>query len=472
MPEEEMSFQDKRREQNQRNIANNEQAIRVAAKNLKDKGIPYASTIAKGIDIADKVTGGATTRMAAKNVNRLTKMTPQGRIAQKGINALGESGLMTSTNGSGNADDIKLKMPVSKKALVPVLLIGVIAFSLLSGFVVLFSDEGEPGGGGVGTFMYGGTCTTITVTNSDCDGSGENCTNQYDGEVDLETYVAGVVAAESGNANNLEYYKAAAVIARTYVQNNIGSSCTVQGNTNFQEYMDVDSSSYATTIKQGVRETENIVMIQNGSLVNTNWETGNTGWKINQQEALNLINNQNYSYEQVLKYYYGDTIQLTNNEITLSGNNGFVNPTRIINCSSAYGDRDDPTTEEIDTVFHNGLDIAITIGETVYATKSGTVVAVTKNVTQINDCAYGYGNYVKIDHGDGTATVYGHMKYGSIKDKVNVGYKVKQGEQIGAIGSTGCSTGPHLHYEVRKNESTVDPADYLDLTNASGECKR
>ena len=65
-----------------------------------------------------------------------------------------------------------------------------------------------------------------------------------------------------------------------------------------------------------------------------------------------------------------------------------------------------------------------------------------------------------------------HLKYGTIPDSISEGTKVSQGEQIGQVGSTGCSTGNHLHYEVRLNGTQVDPADYLDLTNATGTCKR
>ena len=68
--------------------------------------------------------------------------------------------------------------------------------------------------------------------------------------------------------------------------------------------------------------------------------------------------------------------------------------------------------------------------------------------------------------------VHAHMKYGSISSNLKVGDIVKQGEQIGQIGSTGCSTGNHLHYEVILNGERVDPTDYMDLTNASGTCKR
>ena len=71
----------------------------------------------------------------------------------------------------------------------------------------------------------------------------------------------------------------------------------------------------------------------------------------------------------------------------------------------------------------------------------------------------GYGNMVEIDHGDGITTRYGHMS----KIAVSVGETVARGETIGAVGSTGRSTGPHLHYEVRRNDKAVDPAKFFRL---------
>lgn len=106
--------------------------------------------------------------------------------------------------------------------------------------------------------------------------------------------------------------------------------------------------------------------------------------------------------------------------------------------------------------FHGGTDIVTGKGNSsgvpVIASASGTVIYVSKSYR-------GYGHQVLIDHGKGITTRYAHMKAGSIL--VSVGQKVKQGQQIGRIGSTGNSTGPHLHFEVMVNGVKQNPNKYL-----------
>jgi murein DD-endopeptidase MepM/ murein hydrolase activator NlpD len=98
---------------------------------------------------------------------------------------------------------------------------------------------------------------------------------------------------------------------------------------------------------------------------------------------------------------------------------------------------------------HEGLDIAAPSGSPISAATSGTVIYA--------GWMGGYGNLVVIDHGGGLATAYGHQS--SIA--VSSGSQVSQGQTIGYVGSTGHSTGPHLHFEVRVNGSAVDPMGYL-----------
>jgi murein DD-endopeptidase MepM/ murein hydrolase activator NlpD len=98
---------------------------------------------------------------------------------------------------------------------------------------------------------------------------------------------------------------------------------------------------------------------------------------------------------------------------------------------------------------HTGIDLRAGMGESIRAAASGTVVYA--------DWRGGYGKCVIIDHGGGLATLYAHQS----EILVHVGEQVKRGEIIGKVGSTGYSTGPHLHFEVRVNGSPVDPLGYL-----------
>lgn len=98
---------------------------------------------------------------------------------------------------------------------------------------------------------------------------------------------------------------------------------------------------------------------------------------------------------------------------------------------------------------HAGIDVAAPAGATVAAAASGTVIVATYSES--------YGNYVIIDHGSGLTTLYAH----NTTLTVSAGQTVKKGQQIATVGSTGYSTGNHLHFEVRKNGTPVDPMGYL-----------
>ena len=121
--------------------------------------------------------------------------------------------------------------------------------------------------------------------------------------------------------------------------------------------------------------------------------------------------------------------------------------------ASGFGTRIDPVYKV--AKFHAGLDFAAPQGTPIYATADG-------RVTEADFNAGGYGNHVVINHGFGYETLYGHM----YRIKARVGQEVKRGEVIGYVGSTGKSTGPHCHYEVRKNGHPIDPVYffYNDLT--------
>ncbi|MGU3665990.1 M23 family metallopeptidase [Methylobacterium sp. A49B] len=116
--------------------------------------------------------------------------------------------------------------------------------------------------------------------------------------------------------------------------------------------------------------------------------------------------------------------------------------------SSPFGTRLDPFTRGL--ALHTGLDLKAEYGETARATASGRVTAA--------EFAGGYGNMVEIDHGRGLTTRFGHLA----RIAVRPGQRVAAGDVVGFVGSTGRSTGAHLHYETRVDGEPVDPQRFLD----------
>lgn len=121
-----------------------------------------------------------------------------------------------------------------------------------------------------------------------------------------------------------------------------------------------------------------------------------------------------------------------------------VSSTRV---TSGYGWRNDPFTGE--KSYHSGIDIADSKGTPIYASNNGTVIVATTDGS--------YGKYILIDHGGGIYTCYAHCS----KLLVSEGDYVKKGTQIAEMGSTGRSTGSHLHFEVREGKNRVNPFNYV-----------
>jgi murein DD-endopeptidase MepM/ murein hydrolase activator NlpD len=118
-----------------------------------------------------------------------------------------------------------------------------------------------------------------------------------------------------------------------------------------------------------------------------------------------------------------------------------------VDLASGFGVRMDPFTSS--PAWHTGLDLHGETGDAVRATASGSVTAA--------GWSGGYGRVVDIDHGNGLSTRYGHLS--SID--VRVGQSIRSGQIVGRVGSTGRSTGPHLHYETRVRGEAVDPQKFL-----------
>jgi murein DD-endopeptidase MepM/ murein hydrolase activator NlpD len=120
--------------------------------------------------------------------------------------------------------------------------------------------------------------------------------------------------------------------------------------------------------------------------------------------------------------------------------------------TSYFGYRSDPFNSS-DAEFHPGIDFKGNKGDDARCTANGTVV--------FAGWAGGYGNCVRIAHSNNLETLYGHLS----RINVKVGQDVTVGQKIGEVGSTGRSTGTHLHYEIRKNGKAINPISYLSLNN-------
>jgi murein DD-endopeptidase MepM/ murein hydrolase activator NlpD len=115
--------------------------------------------------------------------------------------------------------------------------------------------------------------------------------------------------------------------------------------------------------------------------------------------------------------------------------------------TDGFGGRSDPFTREPGQ--HNAIDISSAVGQPIRTPADGIVVKA--------EWASGYGNVIYISHGYGYSTRYGHLSSFAVRP----GQRIKRGETIGYVGSTGRSTGPHLHYEVRVNNNPVNPLEYI-----------
>jgi murein DD-endopeptidase MepM/ murein hydrolase activator NlpD len=139
--------------------------------------------------------------------------------------------------------------------------------------------------------------------------------------------------------------------------------------------------------------------------------------------------------------------QMASSGSTIVTESGFIWPlSRDKILTSFFGNRRHPITGKKHS--HTGIDVSAAGGTPILSSKSGVVIKSTYNNS--------YGNYVVVSHGNGQTTLYAHMKSRAAK----VGQSVKQGQTIGYVGSTGSSSGNHLHYEIRVNGVRQDPLDY------------
>jgi len=152
---------------------------------------------------------------------------------------------------------------------------------------------------------------------------------------------------------------------------------------------------------------------------------------------------------------YDELVKLASNQEVMLQHVPAIQPVsnkNLTRTASGFGWRIDPVYRT--RRFHEGMDFTAPTGTDIYATGNGTV--------RLAGWRQGYGNCVEINHGFGYLTLYGHMH----QIKVKVGQKVNRGDVIGKVGSTGKSTGPHLHYEVHYKGKVMNPQNYyyLDLS--------
>ncbi len=166
-------------------------------------------------------------------------------------------------------------------------------------------------------------------------------------------------------------------------------------------------------------------------------------FKINETYIKKINNIEN----QTKKYLFIPNAELSNLERSLFLGTGFASPLNRGRRTSGFGNRIDPIDKTIK--FHTGIDIACPVGSKVFASRSGKVI--------FTGFRGNYGLLVVIEHSHKYQSYYGHLS----KIKTKIGASVKRGEVIALSGNTGRTTGPHLHFEVRKKSRAINPGILL-----------
>jgi len=197
--------------------------------------------------------------------------------------------------------------------------------------------------------------------------------------------------------------------------------------------------------EKDIKDTRNELLKQKDSLTKKKEERNRllaktSSERAEYEKALRELEESSRTLETLIK-----RLQQTAKGPGLVGNLFWPTNNRLI--TSQFGHRRHPIWG-ID-MFHSGIDIAGNYGDNIYAVSDGRVI--------YSGWQSGYGKVLIIDHGNGMSTLYGHCS----QLLVNEGATVKKGQIIGKVGSTGWSTGPHLHFEVRKNGSPINPLSMI-----------
>lgn len=202
----------------------------------------------------------------------------------------------------------------------------------------------------------------------------------------------------------------------------------------------VTTDDKGNSVKQTVYVTKKVLNI---SIIHLDAKQMALKYKFNDEQNKMLDELMGEEYDDLWNKLIGDSVKSYPSGGSFVGTGIFAWPLTVDGTITSYfGTRSDPITGEIST--HGGTDIAAPQGTPILAAADGTVVAATWH--------NGYGYYVKIKHNNTYSTLYGHCS----ELHVSAGQKVKQGQLIAKVGSTGYSTGPHLHYEVIQNGVRVD----------------
>jgi LysM repeat protein len=222
-----------------------------------------------------------------------------------------------------------------------------------------------------------------------------------------------------------------------------------------------------TTVTEVIKDTNQTTTANTTATKSYTVTSGDTLWKIASSngisvatlKSLNNLSSDNIYSGQVLTLNGTVSGQTTTPTVvtntTTAASGAFIKPANGY-ISSPFGNRTDPFTGAVD--FHRGLDIA----------GSGAISAAQSGTVEVAAYHYSYGNYVVINHGtiNGVTvkTLYAHMQSGLL---VKPGQTVSKGQQIGVMGTTGNSTGVHLHFEVQENGSVVNPLNYINGTTST-----
>lgn len=212
-----------------------------------------------------------------------------------------------------------------------------------------------------------------------------------------------------------------------------------------QEQSAADSAEYKATLVQLEKELEQ--KISDANAKKQQYESDAANAEALYQKKLAETNAINAEIKALYEAQKKDNTASSNAAYT--GTFGYPLPSAYKTVSSGFVSRTSPITGKTEN--HNGLDLPAPRGTSIYAADAGKVV--------IARYSSSWGNYVTIDHGGGVMTLYAHCS----SLNVTVGQTVKRGDTIAYVGSTGWSTGNHLHFTVYKNGAAVNPASYIGL---------